>query len=132
MTPRLRRDECHICSLQHLPLAMADASDTRPIDVRGPLPPAVSARDLAQWFGKRLTELRLLSGLTIRELADNAGLASGTVSNLLAGGQQPNLRQLLALQRALRVGSLEELLGTHPSLCLPQQLLRARDVPWMA
>jgi transcriptional regulator with XRE-family HTH domain len=52
----------------------------------------------------------------MRELATAAGLPSGTVSALCSGRQQPNLRQLLALQRGLKLSSIEELLGAFPSL----------------
>lgn len=95
--------------------------DLRPIDRQTILPPA---RDHAQEFGRRLTELRILSGWTYRELAERSGLARGTVSKLLAGGQQPNLRQLLALQHGFGMGSIEELLGPLPSQSYPDALHR--------
>lgn len=87
--------------------------DPRPASHRGPFLPA---RDLAQAFGNRLNDLRKLASLTIRDLADASGLPSGTVSALCRGKQQPNLRQLLGLQRGLGFSSVEELFGTLPSL----------------
>lgn len=95
--------------------------DLRPPELSGPYVPA---RDLAQSFGRRLNSLRGDASLTIRELAAAAGLPSGTVSALCSGRQQPNLRQLLALQRGLSLSSVEELLGTFASLSY-----EARDTP---
>lgn len=87
--------------------------DLRPERFRGPYSPA---RDLAQGFAERLEYLRLEAGLTVRELAAGSGLPPGTVQALRSGKQQPNLGQLLALQRGLSCGSVEELLGVLPSL----------------
>lgn len=94
---------------------MVDVPDTRPGWVRAG-PPPIAARDLAQRFANRLAALRAVSGLTVRELASRSGLPSGTVSALLTGRQQPNLGQLLALQRGFGMASVEELLGEAPSL----------------
>ena len=87
--------------------------ETRDTRLRGPYRPV---RDLAQAFGDRLADLRELSGLTVRDLSTRSGLPSGTVSGLLTGKHQPSLRQLLALQRGLGLASLDELLGSPPSL----------------
>ncbi len=92
---------------------MAERPDLRPNHHRGPYQPA---RDLAQAFGRRLNDLRQEAHLTMRDLAADAGLPPGTVSALCAGRHLPNLKQLLALQRGLKLGSIEELLGTLPSL----------------
>ncbi len=47
----------------------------------------------------------------IRPLAKSAGLGTGTVSDILSGTSDPSLSTLLALVRALELGSIEELLA---------------------
>ena len=67
-------------------------------------------------FADRLDALRSAAGLSYRQLASASGLKQGTVSRLLTGRMEnPPLRTLLALQRGLGLGSIEELLGPLPS-----------------
>ena len=100
--------------------------DLRPRHARTRYTPA---RDLAQSFGARLSALRQEAGLSLRELAARAGLPVGSVSNICSGRQQPNLGQLLALQRGLALGSVEELLGSFPSLTYETQSLGPTELP---
>lgn len=48
---------------------------------------------------------------TIRALADSAGLGRGTIADILSGSSDPTLSTMLALVRALELGSIEELLS---------------------
>lgn len=71
----------------------------------------------------RLTALRRQRGLSYRQLATACGLRPGTISRLLTGRMEnPPLRTLMALQKGLGLGSIEELLGQMPSQVFqPQQ-----------
>jgi transcriptional regulator with XRE-family HTH domain len=73
----------------------------------------LDARQIAQ-TSRRLRELRATSGLTQRKLASRAGISSGMVSALETGAAQPSLGTMLALQAALGLSSIEELLGPLP------------------
>lgn len=67
-------------------------------------------------FANRLGTLRTERGLSYRQLAVACGLKPGTVSRLLTGRMEnPPLKTLIALQRGLGLGSIEELLGPMPS-----------------
>jgi transcriptional regulator with XRE-family HTH domain len=50
----------------------------------------------------------------MRRLAAEAGISSGTVSGLESGRIQPALGTMLALQAALGLASIEELLAPMP------------------
>lgn len=67
------------------------------------------ARSLVAARTRALMTSRGLS--TIRALADAAGLGHGTVADILAGTSDPTLSTMLALVRALGLGSIEELLS---------------------
>ena len=79
---------------------------------------------------RRTRELMDARGLgTIRTLADAAGLGRGTVSDILAGTSDPTLSTMLALVRALELGSIEELLsplGTSVVIGAPHERIIAR------
>lgn len=74
----------------------------------------MTARQLAR-VGERLRELRKVSQ---RALAQQTGLSPGTISQIELGRHEPRLGTLLALQGALGVGSIEELMGPMPSTVL--------------
>jgi DNA-binding phage protein len=60
----------------------------------------------------RTRELMDARGLgSIRKLATAAGLGNGTISDILSGSSDPTLSTMLALVRALGLGSIEELLS---------------------
>lgn len=61
---------------------------------------------------------------TQRGLATKTGLGIGTVRELLAGSSDPTLGTLLAVAKALELGSIEQLLGpsgTETLLALQEQ-----------
>jgi transcriptional regulator with XRE-family HTH domain len=80
----------------------------------------VSARQLAH-FGSTVRDRRKQhepSPLSQRELARRTGLSPTTISELEQGQHEPKLGTLLALRDGLGLGSIEELLGTMPSVAL--------------
>lgn len=62
-------------------------------------------------FGKRLSSIRELSGLTQAELAEKARLDPSCVSHFESGRREPNLENLTKIVKALGV-SADVLLGT--------------------
>lgn len=80
--------------------------------------PRLTARQLAR-VAERLKELRG-SAISQRELARRTGLSAGTIGQIEQGRHEPRLGTLLALRRALGVGSIEELLGPMPSTALKE------------
>ncbi|MGD0052190.1 MAG: helix-turn-helix transcriptional regulator [Vulcanimicrobiaceae bacterium] len=54
-------------------------------------------------IGARVRELRAVSGLTQRVVAERAGLSRASIANVEAGRQNLRLRQLAALATALGV-----------------------------
>jgi len=86
---------------------MVDAVEDNPRLVRN------SARSEARSLvAARTRELMDARGLTtIRALANEAGLGRGTVADILSGTSDPSLSTMLALVRALELGSIEELLS---------------------
>lgn len=74
----------------------------------------MTARQTAQLCA-RLKALRVARGYTMRRLAVEAGISSGTVSELESGRIQPALGTMLALQRAFGLSSIEELLAPAPA-----------------
>ncbi|MFC0080582.1 helix-turn-helix domain-containing protein [Aciditerrimonas ferrireducens] len=75
---------------------------------------SLDARQIAH-LADRLRTLRLHHGYSMRALADQAGLSSGTVAALERGNVQPTLGTMLSLQMALGLTMLEELLGPIPA-----------------
>lgn len=75
--------------------------------------------DSTRQLGPRLTAPRELRGLKVRELARLADVDHQAISNLESGRtENPTLKTLLAIQRALGLPSIELLLGgvaEHPS-----------------
>jgi len=64
-------------------------------------------------IGRRIAELRRLSGLSQARLADSIGTATETVSRLETGAAMPSLARLAAVAQALGV-ELHELLRVRP------------------
>jgi transcriptional regulator with XRE-family HTH domain len=60
----------------------------------------------ADWFARRLKELREASGMTQSQLADKAGLKVGGVRDLEQGRRRPTWETVLALAGALDVAVL--------------------------
>ena len=84
-----------------------DALTSSPRDVRNSA--RIEARSLVAHRTRDLMDLRGLG--TVRALADAAGLGRGTVADILSGTSDPTLSTMLALVRALGLGSIEELLS---------------------
>lgn len=66
------------------------------------------ARDVVEGFGGRLRELRERAGLSLTQLAAQAGCSASMLSALETGGKQPSLFRALSLARALST-SVDEL-----------------------
>lgn len=81
---------------------------------------ALSARQIAQ-IAARLRVLR--GGMTLRELEKRSGVSRGMISALERRRTQPSLATMLALQHALELESLEELLGPAPEVQMPSRQL---------
>lgn len=62
-------------------------------------------------FGKRLSNIRELSGLNQAELAEKAKVDPSLISHFESGRREPNLENLTKLVKALGV-SADVLLGT--------------------
>lgn len=82
--------------------------------------PEVFARDVRnsartqarELVAARTRELMSARGFTsIRTLARASGLGKGTIADILSGSSDPSLSTMLALVRALELGSIEELLA---------------------
>src|SRR4029078_8023480 len=71
----------------------------------------------AQRFGKQLQRLRTGRSLTQEQLAVNVGLSRTFITRLELGQQEPPLRPLVRLAKALRV-SVTDLLGESMSASL--------------
>ncbi len=70
----------------------------------------LSARQNAR-FRERIRALAEREGLSDRALAERAGLSIGAIRSLGGTAAGPTLGTLLALAKALRVQSLDQLLG---------------------
>lgn len=81
----------------------------------------LSARQNAR-LRERLDALCEREGVTKRELATRAGISVGAVRTIGKTEAGPTLGTLLALTKALRLKSIDELLGPSPTV-----LLRAHD-----
>ena len=81
----------------------------------------LSARQNAR-LRERLDALCEREGVTKRELAARAGISVGAVRTIGKTEAGPTLGTLLALTKALRLKSIDELLGPSPT-----SLLRAHD-----
>jgi transcriptional regulator with XRE-family HTH domain len=64
--------------------------------------------------GPRLKRLRLRSGATLLDLADQTGISASTLSRLESGLRRPTLEQLLPLARAHGV-TIDELVDAPPT-----------------
>lgn len=69
--------------------------------------------EIEQLFAQRLKTARLARGLTLAEVAANAGLSTGYLSRLEGGSRQPSVGSLVVLSRVLNV-NLSELLSNEP------------------
>jgi transcriptional regulator with XRE-family HTH domain len=58
----------------------------------------------AEWFARRLRELREQAGLTQQQLAQRAGMAWRTITHLEGGDRKPTWETVLTLCGALGVG----------------------------
>lgn len=79
-----------------------------------PKPKSPSSRFIAEHFGARLKELRG-EGRPQAVVAKRAGVSAEQVSQLERGDSQPTLSTMLALQEALGLETLEELIGPAPA-----------------
>lgn len=77
----------------------------------------LSARQNAR-LRERLAALRQRAGLSERALANKAGLSVGAVRSIGRTEKGPTLGTLLALTRALRLQSIDHLLGPSPTALL--------------
>jgi transcriptional regulator with XRE-family HTH domain len=67
--------------------------------------------------GRQLAAARALAGLTREELADAAGIASGTIKRLEGSGEvQAQARTIDALEKALEDHGVELLGGDQPGV----------------
>lgn len=73
-------------------------------------------------FAARLKELRRARKMSGRGLSSRAGLGAHAVSDL-EKGREPGLSTLLALQAALNLPSIEDLLGEIKPADLPSRAL---------
>lgn len=67
---------------------------------------------------ERLEALCEREGLSKRALATRAGISAGAVQSIGATKAGPTLRTMLALTRALRLQSIDQLLGPTPTAFL--------------
>lgn len=91
--------------------AEALTSDEVPPEAR------LSARQNAR-LRERLSALLKREGLSERKLADRAGVSIGAVRGVGTTVRGPTLGTLLALAKALKVSSIEELLGPSSTTLL--------------
>ena len=90
----------------------------------------LSARHIAQ-IAKRLRLLRMERGLTQRGLAEESGISVGLIASIernwdrdpdsgqaLESRSNPSLATMLGLAGALKLGSIEQLIGELPSASL--------------
>lgn len=77
----------------------------------------LSARQNAR-LRERLTALCEREGLSVRALATKAGVSIGAVRSIGKTETGPTLGTLLALTRALRLQSIDQLLGPSPTALL--------------
>jgi DNA-binding XRE family transcriptional regulator len=70
---------------------------------------------LAEQFGQRVRGYRCRAGLSLRDVATAARLSPTSLSEIENGKWLPGLGMAIALQGALQVGSIEELLGDLPA-----------------
>jgi transcriptional regulator with XRE-family HTH domain len=81
-------------------------------------------------LGNRLAELRRERRWSLEKLAAESGVSAGTISKLENGRVgNPGLEVVLLLQKALKVGSLDSLLGVTPSDALAINIRRERGLP---
>lgn len=81
------------------------------------------------YFSARIALLSQRAGLSPTQLERATGMSRGTAWKLRRGGiENPSLALMLALQRALGLGTLEELLGDVPSQRLGDVLILADPV----
>ncbi|GBC95055.1 Cytoskeleton protein RodZ [bacterium HR16] len=84
------------------------------------------AESIAEQLGQRIRDLRERQGLSQQELAQRAGIATSTLSEIETGRYTPNLKIVLSLAESLHV-PLDTLLRVQqPPL---QALLRAVETP---
>jgi len=66
-------------------------------------------------MGDHVRHLRLDRGWKIRQLAELSGVSRSTISQIEQGTGNPTLENLLRLQHAFSLDSIEGLLGVPPS-----------------
>jgi transcriptional regulator with XRE-family HTH domain len=93
-----------------------------------PDPPALADVDaFVRAVAANVRALRLEAGLTLADLAAQAGLGKSTLAQLESGKANPSVETLWAIAAALRVPFGRIVEEERPSL----QVVRARDVPAM-
>ena len=70
---------------------------------------------MAAQFGTRVHEARVKAGLSLRDVASAAKISPSSLSQIENGRWVPALGKALALQGALGLRSIEELLGKSPA-----------------
>lgn len=86
-----------------------------------PLPVQRAAREI----GEHLVAWRKLRGLTVRQVADRAGVSERTVGRLAADPGSVSVENLLRIARAL--GTLDSLVGSTDPLSTDVGRLRAGE-----
>ena len=85
------------------------------------------ADDLVRAVAANVRSLRLEAGLTLAELATEAGLGKSTLAQLESGKANPSVETLWAIAAALKVSFARVVEEQRPAL----QIVRAKDVPAM-
>jgi transcriptional regulator with XRE-family HTH domain len=83
--------------------------------------PVPVSRYIKSRLGKRLRALR--GEARLEDVADAAGMSAGYLSRIENGHNAPSIVTLLALQKALKAPSIEDLIGEVNSPLLPSRAL---------
>jgi transcriptional regulator with XRE-family HTH domain len=102
--------------MEHLRVVQASGTDD-----------AVGVDTLVRAVAANVRALRLEAGLTLADLAAQAGLGKSTLAQLESGKANPSVETLWAIAAALRVSFARLVEEQRPSL----QVVRASDVPAM-
>jgi transcriptional regulator with XRE-family HTH domain len=104
------------------------SSELEPVGSSGDGEPADgSVHGLVQAVAANVRTLRLEAGLTLADLAAEAGLGKSTLAQLESGKANPSVETLWAIGAALKVSFARIVEEARPAL----QVVRASDVPAM-
>jgi transcriptional regulator with XRE-family HTH domain len=90
-------------------------------------PASPGVDDLVRAVAANVRSLRLEAGLTLAELAEEAGLGKSTLAQLESGKANPSVETLWAIAAALKVSFARVVEERRPAL----QVIRTTDVPAM-